>query len=125
MSFSFRGNNRVREAIHSVFLYHAIKAGLDMGIVNPAMLEVYDNIPKDLLQLTEDLVLNRRIDATQRLLVFADQNSSKGKVEENFDEWRKKSVQERINTCFGKRESLILLNKDVEEARKNFSYHLK
>lgn len=124
LSFSFRGNNRVREAIHSVFLYHAVKAGLDMGIVNPAMLEVYDNIPKDLLQLTEDLVLNRRIDATQRLIAFADQNSSKGKEEEDFDEWRKKSIQERINYALIKG-NLDFIEQDVEEVRKNFSASLE
>ena len=120
LSFSFRGNNRIREAIHSVFLYHAIKAGLDMGIVNPAMLEIYDNIPKDLLQLTEDLVLNRRIDATQRLLAFADQNSSKGKEEESFDEWRKKPVQERINYALIKG-NLDFIEQDIEEIRKKFT----
>lgn len=123
LSFSFRGNNRVREAIHSVFLYHAIKAGLDMGIVNPAMLEIYDDIPKDLLQLTEDLVLNRRIDATQRLLSFAERNSSKGKEEENFDEWRKKSVNERINHALVKG-NLDFIEQDVEEIRKTFKVTL-
>ncbi|PLX13847.1 MAG: methionine synthase, partial [Marinilabiliales bacterium] len=124
LSFSFRGNNRVREAIHSVFLFHAIKAGLDMGIVNPAMLEIYDNIPKDLLQLTEDLVLNRRIDSTQRLLTFAEKNSSKGKQEENFDEWRKKPVQERINHALIKG-NLDFIENDVEEIRKNFDATLE
>lgn len=124
LSFSFRGNNRVREAIHSVFLYHAINAGLDMGIVNPAMLEIYNDIPKDLLQLTEDLVLNRRADATQRLLVFADQNSSQGKQEENFDEWRKRPVQERINYALIKG-NLDFIEQDVEEIRKNFEATLQ
>ena len=71
VSFSFRGNNTVREAMHSVFLYHAIKAGMNMGIVNPTMLEVYDEIPKDLLEHVEDVILNRRDDATERLLDFA------------------------------------------------------
>ena len=124
LSFAFRGNNRVREAIHSVFLYHAINAGLDMGIVNPAMLEVYDNIPKDLLKLTEDLVLNRRIDATQRLLAFADKNSSQGKEEENFDEWRKRPVQERINYALIKG-NLDFIEHDVEEIRKRFDATLE
>ncbi|MCB2197201.1 MAG: methionine synthase [Bacteroidetes bacterium] len=124
LSFAFRGNNRVREAIHSVFLYHAINAGLDMGIVNPAMLEIYDDIPKDLLQLTEDLVLNRRADATQRLLAFADQNSSQGKQEENFDEWRKRPVQERINYALIKG-NLDFIEQDVEEIRKNFEATLQ
>ncbi|TFG76759.1 MAG: methionine synthase, partial [Flavobacteriales bacterium] len=72
VSFSFRGNNPVREAMHSVFLYHAIKAGMNMGIVNPTMLEVYDDIPKDLLERVEDVILNRRDDATERLLDFAE-----------------------------------------------------
>ena len=68
ISFSFRGNNTVREAMHSAFLYHAIRAGLDMGIVNAGMLEVYEEIPKDLLELVEDVMLNRRPDATERLV---------------------------------------------------------
>ena len=72
VSFSFRGNNKVREAMHSVFLYHGIAAGMDMGIVNPSMLEVYDNIPKELLERVEDVILNRREDATERLLEFAE-----------------------------------------------------
>ncbi len=123
LSFSFRGNNRVREAIHSVFLYHAIKAGLDMGIVNPAMLEIYDDIPKDLLQLTEDLVLNRRVDATQRLLVFAENISSKGKEVETFDEWRKKPVGDRINYALIKG-NLDFIEHDAEEIRKNYNVTL-
>ena len=73
LSFSFRGMDHIREAMHSVFLYHAINAGLDMGIVNPGMLQVYSEIPPDLLQLVEDLILNRRRDATERLLTFAEQ----------------------------------------------------
>lgn len=72
LSFSFRGNNKVREAMHSAFLYHAIKAGMDMGIVNAGQIEVYDNIPPDLLELVEDVILNRRSDATERLLNYAD-----------------------------------------------------
>jgi len=124
LSFSFRGNNRVREAIHSVFLYHAIKAGLDMGIVNPALLEIYDDIPKDLLQLTEDLVLNRRSDATQRLLAYAEQNNLAGKKEESFDEWRRKSVQDRINYALIKG-NLDFIVQDVEEIKKNFAATLE
>ena len=81
VSFSFRGNNPVREAMHSVFLYHAIKAGMNMGIVNPSMLEVYDDIPKDLLERVEDVILNRRDDATERLLDFAE--SVVGKTKES------------------------------------------
>ena len=74
--FSFRGNDAVREAMHSVFLYHAIKAGMNMGIVNPTMLEVYDEIPKDLLELIEDVMLDRRDDATERLLDFSERVKS-------------------------------------------------
>ncbi len=88
LSFSFRGIDKVREAMHSVFLYHAIKAGLDMGIVNPGMLQVYSEIPADLLQLTEDVVLNRRKDATERLVKFAEGLKNEGKKEEKSDEWR-------------------------------------
>lgn len=96
VSFSFRGNNVVREAMHSVFLYYAIKAGLDMGIVNPAMLQIYDEIPKDLLELTEDLVLNRRSDATERLLEFAEKVEQNGTREEKKDEWRELPLEKRI-----------------------------
>jgi 5-methyltetrahydrofolate--homocysteine methyltransferase len=97
VSFSFRGNNVVREAMHSVFLFHAIKAGLDMGIVNPGMLQIYDEIPKELLEKTEDLVLNRRPDATERLLEFAEDYKSEGKKEEKKDVWREKPLEERIS----------------------------
>ncbi len=96
VSFSFRGNDTVREAMHSVFLYHAIKAGLDMGIVNPGMLQIYDEIPKDLLERTEDLVLNRRPDATERLLEFAESVKSGGVKEEKVNEWRELSLEKRI-----------------------------
>lgn len=96
LSFSFRGNNIIREAIHSVFLYHAIKAGMDMGIVNPSLLQVYSEIEPDLLKLTEDLVLNRRRDATERLLAFA-QNLSQDKVAEHkVQEWRNEPVAKRL-----------------------------
>lgn len=96
VSFSFRGNNVVREAMHSVFLFHAIKAGLDMGIVNAGMLQIYDEIPKDLLEKTEDLVLNRRPDATERLLEFAEKVESNGTKEKRKDEWRELSLEKRI-----------------------------
>jgi 5-methyltetrahydrofolate--homocysteine methyltransferase len=96
VSFSFRGNDTVREAMHSVFLYHAIKAGLDMGIVNPGMLQIYDEIPKDLLERTEDLILNRRPDATERLLEFAEKVKSNGVKEERKDEWRELPLEKRI-----------------------------
>jgi 5-methyltetrahydrofolate--homocysteine methyltransferase len=96
VSFSFRGNDVVREAMHSVFLYHAIKAGLDMGIVNPGMLQIYDEIPKDLLERTEDLVLNRRPDATERMLEFAEQVKQGDKKEVKVDEWRSQPLEKRL-----------------------------
>ncbi len=96
LSFSFRGNDYVREAIHSVFLYYAVKEGLDMGIVNAGMLQVYDEIPKDLLELVEDVVLNRRPDATERLVDFADKVKSGATKIENIEAWRNESVEERL-----------------------------
>lgn len=116
VSFSFRGNNVVREAMHSVFLYHAIKAGMNIGIVNPTMLEVYDEIPKDLLTYVEDVILNRRDDATERLLNFAD--SVKGTVKEHKADlsWREKSLQERITYALVKGLDEFI-TEDVEEAR--------
>jgi 5-methyltetrahydrofolate--homocysteine methyltransferase len=96
LSFSFRGNDTVREAMHSVFLYHAIKAGLDMGIVNPGMLQVYDEIPGDLLELVEDVVLNRRDDATERLISHAEKIRSTTTKEVRQEEWRSKPVEERL-----------------------------
>ncbi|MEY3398315.1 MAG: hypothetical protein RL220_909, partial [Bacteroidota bacterium] len=97
VSFSFRGNPHVREAMHSAFLYHGIKAGMDMGIVNPAMLEVYDEIPKNLLELVEDVLLNRRADATERLLEYAEANKSTQKKEKTEDlAWRHAPVQKRL-----------------------------
>ncbi len=117
LSFSFRGNDRVREAIHSVFLYHAIKAGMDMGIVNPSQLEVYDKIPKDLLELVEDVVLNRRKDATERLTSFAEKMHAEISKERIIDEWRKTSVNERISYALVKG-IVDYIDVDVEEARK-------
>src|SRR5687768_17085852 len=100
ISFSFRGNNAVREAMHSAFLYHAIKAGLDMGIVNAGMLEVYEEIPKDLLELVEDVLLNRRPDATERLVAHGEELKKKtagGAAEAKADEaWRSLPVEERL-----------------------------
>ena len=96
VSFAFRGNNAVREAMHSVFLYHAIKAGLDMGIVNAGMLQIYDEIPKNLLEKTEDLVFNRKPDATERLLEFAEKVKSNGMREEKKNEWRELPLEKRI-----------------------------
>jgi 5-methyltetrahydrofolate--homocysteine methyltransferase len=116
VSFSFRGNNTVREAMHSVFLYYAIKEGMDMGIVNPSMLEVYDNIPKDLLECVEDVLLNRREDATERLLDFAQHVKGKGKEQVVDQEWRKQSVEERLTYSLVKGE-LEFIEADIEEAR--------
>ena len=96
VSFSFRGNDAVREAMHSVFLYHAIKAGMNMGIVNPTMLEVYDEIPKDLLELVEDVILDRRDDATERLLDYSEKVKSVKKEKVEDLSWREQSLQERI-----------------------------
>lgn len=96
VSFSFRGNDTVREAMHSVFLYHAIKAGMNMGIVNPTMLEVYDEIPKDLLELVEDVILDRRDDATERLLDYSEKVKSVKKEKTEDLSWREQPLQERI-----------------------------
>jgi len=95
VSFSFRGNNVVREAMHSSFLYHAKAAGMDMAIVNPSLLEIYDEIPKDLLERVEDVLLNRREDATERLLDFAKNVGGKEVKQEAEEEWRKLPVEER------------------------------
>ncbi|MEL0455795.1 methionine synthase [Flavobacteriaceae bacterium SZ-1-7] len=116
VSFSFRGNNTVREAMHSVFLYHAIQAGMNMGIVNPTMLEVYDDIPKDLLEHVEDVILDRREDATERLLEFAE--TVKGtKVEKTVDlSWRENPLQDRITHALVKGIDAFIIE-DVEEAR--------
>ena len=117
VSFSFRGNNTVREAMHSVFLYHAIKHGMRMGIVNPTMLEVYDDIPKDLLEYVEDVMLNRRDDATERLLEFADSISDSTKKDKKTDEWRNIELQDRITHSLVKGIDKFI-EEDVEEARK-------
>ena len=119
ISFSFRGNNTVREAMHSAFLYHAIKAGLDMGIVNAGMLEVYQEIPPELLVLVEDVLLNRRDDATERLVDFADTIKSKGKEIVRNEEWRKESVESRLSHALVKG-IIEYLDADVEEARQQY-----
>ncbi len=116
ISFSFRGNNVVREAMHSAFLYHAIKAGMDMGIVNAGMLEVYQEIDKELLELVEDVLLNRRDDATERLVEYADTVKSKGKEIVRDEEWRKGTVSERLSHALVKG-IIEYLDDDVEEAR--------
>ena len=119
ISFSFRGNNTVREAMHSAFLYHAIKAGLDMGIVNAGMLEVYEAIPAELLERVEDVLLNRRDDATERLVDFAETVKSKGKELVKDEEWRKESVESRLSHSLVKG-IIEYLDDDVEEARQQY-----
>jgi 5-methyltetrahydrofolate--homocysteine methyltransferase len=119
ISFSFRGNNPVREAMHSAFLYHAIKAGMDMGIVNPGMLSVYEQIPADLLELVEDVLLNRRPDSTERLVTFADTVKEKGKIAIKDDSWRDGSVEERLSHALVKGLT-DFIDQDVEEARQKY-----
>lgn len=116
VSFSFRGNNPVREAMHSVFLYHAIQAGMNMGIVNPALLEVYDDIPKDLLKLVEDVILNRSDDATERLLEFAESFVGKKRESTKDLSWRETPLQDRITRALVKGIDQYIVE-DVEEAR--------
>ena len=116
VSFSFRGNNPVREAMHSAFLFHAIKAGMNMGIVNPTMLEVYDDIPKDLLEHVEDVLLNRRDDATERLLEFAETVVGTAKESKVDLSWRQDPLQDRITRALVKGIDQYIIE-DVEEAR--------
>jgi len=119
ISFSFRGNNVVREAMHTAFLYHAIKAGLDMAIVNAGQLGVYAEIPKDLLELVEDVLLNRREDATERLVTFAETVKQGGKVVVKDEAWRQGTVQERLSHALVK--GLVeYIIEDVEEARQQY-----
>jgi 5-methyltetrahydrofolate--homocysteine methyltransferase len=120
ISFSFRGNNTVREAMHSAFLYHAIKAGMDMGIVNAGQLEVYAEIPKDLLELVEDVLFNRRPDATERLVDFAETIKQKGKETVKQDEWRSLPVKERLTHALIKG-IIEFIDVDTEEARHLFA----
>ena len=117
VSFSFRGNNAVREAMHSVFLYHAIQAGMNIGIVNPAMLDVYDEIPKNLLELVEDVILDRRPDATERLLEYSEKNKSgKKEIAEDLT-WRNAPLQDRITHALVKGIDRYIIE-DVEHARR-------
>ncbi|WP_336962549.1 methionine synthase [Chryseobacterium contaminans] len=116
VSFSFRGNDTVREAMHSVFLYHAIQAGMNIGIVNPAMLEVYDEINKELLELVEDVILDRREDATERLLDYSEKHKSVKKEKIEDLEWRNNPLQERITYALVKGIDRFI-EEDVEEAR--------
>ena len=119
ISFSFRGNNVVREAMHSAFLYHAIQAGMDMGIVNAGQLAVYEEIPKDLLELVEDVLLNRRDDATERLLSFAETVKGTGKKEVKDEAWRSDPVEQRLAHALV-RGITDHIEADVEEARRKF-----
>lgn len=121
VSFSFRGNDKVREAMHSAFLYHAIQNGMTMGIVNPEMLEIYDEIDKKLLEHVEDVLLNRREDATERLLELAETYKGDFKVNEKaIQEWRNSSIHERLTHSLVKGiDEFIEI--DVEEARLNAS----
>ncbi len=116
VSFSFRGNDKVREAMHSAFLYHAIQNGMDMGIVNPSMLEVYDDIDKKLLEYVEDVLLNRRPDATERLLELAETVKGDGKKREVDLSWRENTVQERLSHALVKG-IVEFIDEDVEECR--------
>ncbi len=126
LSFAFRGNDVVRQAMHSAFLYHAIKAGMDMGIVNAGQLAVYEEIPKDLLELVEDVILNRKSDSTERLIEFAENIKKQDKVhiEEKKDEWRKQPLEERL------KHSLVkgitdFIDEDISEALKKYSTPLE
>jgi 5-methyltetrahydrofolate--homocysteine methyltransferase len=119
ISFSFRGNNVVREAMHSAFLYHAIRAGLDMGIVNAGQLAVYEEIPKQLLELVEDVLLNRRPDSTERLVTFAESVKQKGKVEVEEQSWRQGTVEERLSHALV-RGIVDYIDADTEEARQKY-----
>ncbi len=126
VSFSFRGNDTVREAMHSVFLYHAIKNGMDMAIVNAGMLTIYDDIPKDLLEHVEDVVLNRRPDAGERLVEFAEQVRGVDKEVKESDKlkWRENDLQERITHSLVKGIAEFI-EEDVEEARQQFDKPLQ
>jgi len=120
VSFSFRGNNTVREAMHSVFLYYAIQAGMDMGIVNAGMITVYDDIDKDLLARVEDVILNRKPEATDELISFAENVKSKGVKKEEDIVWRKDPVEKRLSHALVKG-IVDFIDEDVEEARKKAS----
>lgn len=124
VSFSFRGNNPVREAMHAAFLYHAIHHGMDMGIVNPTMLEVYDDIPKDLLEKVEDVLFDRRDDATEQLLEFAETVKSSGKKEVVNEAWRSDPVSKRIEHALVKG-ILDFIIEDTEAARLELENPLK
>src|SRR6202042_3123394 len=120
VSFSFRGNNHVREAMHSAFLYHAIQAGMDMGIVNAGMLEVYEEIEPELRELVEDVLLNRRPDATERLVDFGERlkaaSSGESPTEKKSEEWRNGTVEARLSHALVKGIDTYI-DADTEEAR--------
>jgi 5-methyltetrahydrofolate--homocysteine methyltransferase len=124
ISFSFRGNNTVREAMHSAFLYHAIRAGLDMAIVNAGQLAVYEEIDPALRELVEDVLFNRRPDATERLVDFAEKVKSKGKVSAKDEAWRNASVEERLSHALVKG-IVEHIESDTEEARQKFARPLE
>jgi 5-methyltetrahydrofolate--homocysteine methyltransferase len=125
VSFSFRGNEPVREAMHSAFLYHAIKAGMDMGIVNAGQLEVYDSIPKEFLEYVEDVILNRRDDATERLVTFAETVKNKGKVSTGDElAWRENTVNERLKHALIKGIT-DFIDEDTEECRQQYEMPLE
>ncbi len=124
ISFSFRGNNTVREAMHSAFLYHAIRAGMDMGIVNAGQLAIYEEIPKDLLERVEDVLLNRRADATERLIAFAESLKQQDRAEVKEDEWRQGTVEERLVHALVKGIA-DYVEADTEEARQKFARPLQ
>jgi 5-methyltetrahydrofolate--homocysteine methyltransferase len=124
VSFSFRGNNVVREAMHAAFLYHAVRAGLDMAIVNAGMLAVYEDIPKDLLEAVEDVLLNRRPDATERLIAFAESVRKRDKAEVTEDQWRRGAVEERLKHALVKG-IVDHIDQDTDEARLKLGQPLK
>src|SRR5205823_3949750 len=124
ISFSFRGNDPMREAMHAAFLYHAIQAGMDMGIVNASQLAVYEEIPADLLERVEDVLLNRRPDATERLVEFAEQVKGAKKDAAEEENWRKESVEQRLSHALIKG-IVDYIEADLEEALKKYDRALK
>jgi 5-methyltetrahydrofolate--homocysteine methyltransferase len=124
LSFSFRGNDKVREAIHTAFLYHATQAGMDMGIVNAGQLEVYEDIPKELLEHVEDIIFNRREDATERMVDYAETVRGAGKSKVVDLTWREGSVQERLSHALV-RGLTDFIEDDTEEARQLFDRPLE
>ncbi len=119
LSFSFRGNSALREAMHAAFLYHAVRAGLDMGIVNPGQLAVYEEIPADLRERVEDVILNRRPDATERLIRLAESLKQSGPEEARADQWRQGKVEDRLAHALVKG-IVDFIEADVEEARRQY-----